>query len=119
VVIAALEAGIRKEQAVMRILLKVCIPNDEGNKAARNGTLGQKISEILAEQKPESVYFCDTEGTRGGYIFLKMQEASDIPKIAEPWFLAFNAKIEIHPVMIPEDLEKASPHIAEAVRKYS
>jgi hypothetical protein len=36
-----------------------------------------------------------------------MQNASKIPAIAEPWVLAFNASIEIHPVMIPDDLARA------------
>jgi hypothetical protein len=48
-----------------------------------------------------------------------MQDASQIPAIAEPWFLAFNASIEIHPVMVPEDLLKAGPAIEQAVKKYS
>jgi hypothetical protein len=41
-------------------------------------------------------------------IFLEMRDVSQIPAIAEPWFLAFNASIEIHPVMIPGDLAKAA-----------
>ena len=53
-----------------------------------------------------------------GYIFLEMQDASEIPAIAEPWFLAFNAAIEIHPVMRPEDLAKAGSAIENAVKKY-
>jgi len=48
-----------------------------------------------------------------------MQDASQIPAIAEPWFLAFNASLELHPVMIPDDLKKAIPHIRQAVKKYS
>jgi hypothetical protein len=48
-----------------------------------------------------------------------MQDASQIPAIAEPWFLAFNASIEIHPVMIPDDLAKAGGAIENAVRKYT
>jgi hypothetical protein len=34
-------------------------------------------------------------------------DASDIPKMAEPWFLMFNATVEFQPVMTPEDLVKA------------
>ena len=42
-----------------------------------------------------------------------------IPALAEPWFLAFNASIEIHPVMVPDDLAKAGNAIEAAVKKYS
>jgi hypothetical protein len=48
-----------------------------------------------------------------------MQDASQIPAIAEPWFLAFNASVEIHPVMIPDDLVKAGGAIENAVKKYA
>jgi hypothetical protein len=47
-----------------------------------------------------------------------MQDASEIPGIAEPWFLAFKAAIEIHPVMRPEDLARASGAIDKAVKTY-
>jgi hypothetical protein len=47
-----------------------------------------------------------------------MQDASQIPAIAEPWFLAFNANIEIQPVMVPDDLAKAGSAIEAAVNKY-
>jgi hypothetical protein len=30
----------------------------------------------------------------------------EIPAIAEPWFVAFNASVEIHPVKVPDDLAK-------------
>jgi hypothetical protein len=39
-------------------------------------------------------------------------------RFAEPWFLAFNAGIEIHPVMLPDDLAKAGDAIEKAVKKY-
>lgn len=48
-----------------------------------------------------------------------MQDASQIPAIAEPWFLAFNASVELHPVMVPEDLMRAGSAIEAAVTKYS
>src|SRR6202162_4432404 len=102
----------------MRFLLKVSIPVESGNKAAKAGVLGSTIQSILADLKPEAVYFTDDNGQRAGYIFLEMQDASEIPAIAEPWFLAFNAAIEIHPVMRPEDLARAGGAIDKAVKKY-
>lgn len=103
----------------MRFLLKVNIPVEAGNAAAKAGKLGATIESILAELKPEAAYFTDTNGERTGLIFFDMQDVSQIPAIAEPWFLAFNAAVEIHPVMRPEDLAKAAGAIKKAVKKYS
>lgn len=69
--------------------------------------------------KPEAVYFTDDNGQRTAFLFLEMADASQIPAIAEPWFLALNASIEIHPVMIPEDLARASGAIDTTAKKYS
>lgn len=102
----------------MRFLLKVNIPVEAGNAAARGGKLGTTIQTILEELKPEAVYFTDSNGQRCGYLFFEMQDASQIPAIAEPWFLAFNASLEFHPVMLPADLAKASGSIEKAVKKY-
>ena len=103
----------------MRFLLKVNIPVEAGNAAAKSGRLGTTIQSILADLKPEAAYFTDNNGQRTGFIVLQMHEASQIPAIAEPWFLAFNASIEIHPVMVPEDLVRAGSAIEKAVAKYS
>ena len=102
----------------MRFLLKVNIPVEAGNTAAKAGKLGATIQSILADLKPEAAYFTDESGRRTAFIVLEMQDASQIPAIAEPWFLAFNASIEIHPVMIPADLAKAGPAIEQAVKSY-
>ena len=102
----------------MRFLLKVSLPIEAGNAAITNGTLGDTIKSILGEQKPEAAYFCVEDGKRTALIFLDMENGSDLPKIAEPWFLAFNAKIEITPVMTGEDLGAAGPSIGAAVKKY-
>ncbi len=102
----------------MRFLMKVNIPVESGNAAAKAGKLGATIQSILADLKPEAVYFTDDHGQRAGFIFLEMQDASHIPAIAEPWFLAFNASVEIHSVMLPEDLGRASDAIDKVVKKY-
>ncbi|HZA54740.1 MAG TPA: hypothetical protein VE616_10855 [Candidatus Udaeobacter sp.] len=100
-------------------MLKVNIPVESGNAAAKAGKLGAIIQSILAELKPEAAYFTDNNGQRSGLIFLEMKDASEIPAIAEPWFLAFNASIELHPVMVPDDLATASDSIENAVKKYA
>jgi hypothetical protein len=102
----------------MRFLVKVNIPVEAGNAAARAGRLGTTIQSILEDLKPEAVYFTDDKGQRTAFLFLEMQDASEIPAIAEPWLLAFNASIEIHPVMVPDDLAKAGSAIEAAVNKY-
>ena len=102
----------------MRFLLKVSIPVEAGNAAVKAGKLGATIQSILADQKPEAVYFTDDNGQRTGFLFLEMKNASQIPAIAEPWFLAFNAGIEFHPVMVPDDLAEAGSAIEAAAKKY-
>jgi hypothetical protein len=103
----------------MRILLKVNIPVEAGNAAVKAGKLGSTIQSILSDLKPEAAYFTDEHGQRTGFLFLDLADASQIPAIAEPWFLAFNAAVEIHPVMVPADLAKAASAIDNAVKKYA
>ncbi|HEX6494008.1 MAG TPA: hypothetical protein VF018_00900 [Acidobacteriaceae bacterium] len=103
----------------MRMLMKVSFPIEAGNAAARNGTLGSTVKSILDELKPEAAYFVANEfGQRCGYIVFDMKETSQIPSIAEPWFLAFNASITISPAMNPQDLAAAGPSIEQAVKTY-
>jgi hypothetical protein len=103
----------------MRVMLIVTIPVETGNAAAKTGALGSTIQSILDELNPEAVYFSDTAGKRSAYVFMDLKDAADIPRIAEPWFLALNASIELHPVMVPEDLAKAGPEIEKAVKRYA
>lgn len=103
----------------MRFLLKVTIPVESGNAAAKAGKLGSTIQSILADMKPEAAYFTDENGQRAGLIFFDLQDASQIPAIAEPWMQAFHASIELHPVMIPDDLAKAGSAIENAVKKFA
>ena len=103
----------------MRMLLRVSIPVQAGNAAAKDGTLGTTVEKILADLKPEAAYFfADDNGNRSGSIVFDMKDTSEIPGIAEPWFLAFNAKVSFRPVMNPQDLAKAVPAIGKAAKTY-
>jgi hypothetical protein len=104
----------------MRMLLRVSIPVEEGNAAVKAGTLGPTIERIVADLKPEAAYFfADDNGNRSGSIVFDMKDSSQIPAIAEPWFLAFNAKVYFRPVMNPQDLATAGPSIGQAAKQYA
>ena len=40
-------------------------------------------------------------GTRTILVFLDLESAAKLPEVAEPWFLAFNARIEVTPEELP------------------
>jgi hypothetical protein len=102
----------------MRFLLKAEWPVEAGNAAIKDGSLSKTIESILDDQKPEAAYFLASNGKRTALLIVDMKDASQIPALAEPWFLAFKASLEVVPVMIPDDLKKAGPAIEQAVKKY-
>lgn len=102
----------------MRFLLKAEWPVEAGNAAIKDGSLSKTVESILADLKPEAAYFLASNGKRTALLVVDMKDASQIPGLAEPWFLAFNASLEIVPVMVPGDLKKAGPAIKQAVKKY-
>ena len=103
----------------MRMMLQVVMPVKSANAAVRAGQLGPFIQKILADLKPEAAFFTETNGTRSGYIFFDMKDSSQLPAIAEPWFLAFNATITVRPAMTPQELAgPAGTAIAAAAKAY-
>jgi hypothetical protein len=95
------------KEADMRILLRVTIPHEPFNTFVKNGSASAKMKRILDELKPEAAYFTEFDGHRCGLLILQMEHSSQIPSIAEPWFLTFNADCHFHTVMLPEDLAKS------------
>ena len=91
----------------MQMLMHVRFPLDPFNAAVRDGSAGQKIQRILEAVKPHAVYFTAGKGQRGGTFVVTVNEPSDIPKLAEPFFLTFDATVEFEPFMTPEDLGRA------------
>jgi hypothetical protein len=91
----------------MRMLLHVRIPHEEFNAAVRDGSVGRKIKQILEGIKAEAVYFTEYDGRRGAIMIINIKDPSEVPRFAEPWFLSFNADVQFHIAMTPEELGRA------------
>jgi len=102
----------------MRMLLKVQIPNERGNQLVREGKLASTLQAILGEIKPEAVYFYAENGERTGLLVVDLPQAADIPRMAEPFFLALGAKVDLWPCMLPADLARAEPDLLHAAKTH-
>jgi hypothetical protein len=100
------------------MLLKASIPGTEGNAAIRDGSLMTSLQKALGQLKPEAAYFCEDNGERCAYVVFDMTESSQLPAVAEPFFLALNAKVTVRPVMNLADLQAAGPGTEHAVKNY-
>ena len=91
----------------MRMMMLVQLPIEPFNTAVKNGTIPAKMKKILDAIKPEHAWFSEREGKRGGIMIVNVDSPSDIPRLAEPWFLTFNAEVEFRIAMTPDDLGRA------------
>jgi hypothetical protein len=93
----------------MRLMLKFAIPVERGNAAAKDGTLGQAIENLIKATKADAAYFTMVNGKRGGMIFFEENDTTRLPQINEPMFAALDAAIEIVPVLMLDELKRGLP----------
>jgi hypothetical protein len=91
----------------MRMLMLIRLPHETFNAAVKDGSADRKVQTILDEVQPEAVYFTEMNGQRTTLLIVELENPSRIPALAEPWFLNFNADVEFHVVMKPQDLQEA------------
>lgn len=89
----------------MRMLMNVTIPHEPFNTFVKDGTVGAKIEKIMEALKPEAVYFTEQSGKRGAVVIVDLPADKRVPALAEPWFLTFNADVQIRIAMTPDDLK--------------
>jgi hypothetical protein len=91
----------------MRIMMIVSLPVETFNAAVKDGSTQAKMKKILDQVKPEAAYFTAFNGKRTAVLIVDLADASKIPSLSEPWFLTFNATVDMYPVMLPQDLAAA------------
>jgi hypothetical protein len=92
----------------MRILMTAKFPNEPFNSMIREGRVEEIMNEILGSQKPETAYFTEMDGQRGCIAIFNMNDQSQLPGLAEPFFLNFNAECHFSIAMTADDLNKAN-----------
>lgn len=90
----------------MRTLLKATLDVMASNKAITDGSLPKILQATIEKLKPEASYFTAMDGCRSCIMVFDLKDPSEIPAIAEPFFLHLNAKVEFSPVMNADDLKK-------------
>jgi len=91
----------------MRFVVYFSFPPGKFDQAVADGSIGDKMGRLLEETKPEAVYFTAKDGRRGGIMVIQMNDVSEMPRLAEPWFMLFDANVQFLPAMTPADLQKA------------
>jgi hypothetical protein len=103
----------------VRLLLTFSINPEKGDQLIKEGRIGETMGSILEELQPEAAYFTDVEGTRGGFLVINMEDASQMPAVTEPLLLGLGATVHMQPVMTPEDLQGAAGEALEQMgQKY-
>ena len=90
----------------MRMLLKIKIPTEQGNRAIKDGSLGKILEATVTKLKAEAAYFIAEDGRRCALIFFDMKDSAEIPAIAEPLFIGLGAELKLLPVMNADDLRR-------------
>lgn len=105
-----------KPNTIMKVLLNVKFPHQPFNAAVRDGTVGSKMNAIMEAIKPDAVYFTEQNGLRSAVLVVNLTDPSQIPMLAEPWFLTFEADVGFHVAMTADDLKKGG--LEELGRKW-
>jgi len=87
-------------------MLKATMEVAASNKAILDGTLPKIMKSTADRIQPEASYFLAIDGCRACIMVFDLKDPSEIPGIAEPFFLNLNAKVEFSPVMNADDLQK-------------
>ena len=83
------------------------MPTEAGNDVVQDPNLLRNIEEYMNNLKAEAAYFGPSNGNRTMFFVVNMDSADMIPKVIEPLFQKFKAKVEIHPITVLDDLKRA------------
>jgi len=96
----------------MRMMMKVIVPVDAGNRAIEDGSLAKTMMGFIDQHKPEAAYFVAEGGKRTALFVFDLKDATFIPLVAEPFFMHLDAEVHCTPAMNPADLKTGLERLA-------
>src|SRR5512145_1550155 len=91
----------------MRFIIRAQVPTEAGNRFMKDPNGLKQLESYMEKVKPEASYFFEAGGDRTMVFVVNMERTDQMATFAEPLF-NLGAKVEFHPVMLPEDLKKAA-----------
>jgi hypothetical protein len=89
----------------MRVLVRVILPTEAGNRAIKGQDFIKNIQSFIDNYKAEAAFFTPSNGDRSANFIIDMPSSDMMATIAEPFF-QMGARVEMQPVMNFEDLKK-------------
>ncbi|MFF8771095.1 hypothetical protein [Kitasatospora sp. NPDC015120] len=90
----------------MRALLEIELDTQTANRAVADGAVAATFDRIMADLKPEAAYAFPRNGRRCQIIVVDVPDEAAVVRICEPFWLEFNAHIDLHICMDPEQLNE-------------
>jgi hypothetical protein len=87
------------------MFLKVLMDVNAANRAIKDGILPKVVEGFAKAAKPEGMWFVPQEGKRCMIAVFDLASTAQIPSLAEPFFEALGAAIELTPAMDAADLK--------------
>ena len=102
----------------MRMMVRFHFSTSSGNGDIRSGKIPKVFEQLTADLKPEAAYLYPEQGERGGILVFDMQDPSWVAGVVERFSFGLQAKIELFPVMTPDDLQKGLAMVPDIVKNY-
>ena len=91
----------------MKMIMITEFPPEPFNSHVRDGSIGKIVAKITESLAFESFHFVELDGCRGAVGVFNIEDSSEIPAYAEPFFLSFDAQVRFRIAMTVEDLGNA------------
>ncbi len=100
----------------MRTLIRISMDTEKSNATIKAGGFPELLRVAIARLQPEATYFYAEHGKRTALFVADLKESSEIPAIAEPFFMEAGATVELFPTMNVEELQRG---LAEAAKGFA
>ncbi|WP_421723284.1 hypothetical protein [Bauldia sp.] len=97
----------------VRMMLKVQIPVEAGNRAVADGTMKSIIEDTMEQIKPEAAYFSQEDGLRTIYFVYQVTDNATFAAVHEPLMQGLGARVSDLPALTWDELSQGFGAIGE------